>query len=110
MSEREYRVIEGHAALLATWRLLEGGPVRLHVAPLLVARSLAGLQSETPEFRGAVSGIPGRVRCLTLEGYAPLTLWHGGAFMPARAWQRGLAYPYDGAQTAGASQDPEAGA
>ncbi|HEY6194951.1 MAG TPA: glycogen debranching enzyme N-terminal domain-containing protein, partial [Candidatus Eisenbacteria bacterium] len=105
--EREYRLIEGHAALLATWRLLEGGPVRLHVAPLLVARSLAGLQSETPEFRGAVSGIPGRVRCLTVEGYAPVTLWHGGAFMPARAWQRGLAYPYD---AGGDARDPDAGA
>jgi hypothetical protein len=108
--EREYRLIEGHAALLASWRLLAGKPVRLHVAPLLVARSLAGLQSETPEFRGAVTGIPGRVRCVTVEGYAPVTLWHGGAFMPARAWQRGLAYPYDGARTADAAADPEAGA
>ena len=105
--EREYRLIEGHAALLATWRLLEGGPVRLHVAPLLVARSLEGLQLETPEFRGAVTGIPGRVRCVTVEGYAPLTLWHGGAFMPARAWQRGLAYPFDNEFDAG---DPDAGA
>jgi len=94
--EREYRLIEDHPALLATWRLLEGGPLHVHVAPLLVARSLEGLQAETPEFRGAVTGIPGRVRCLTVEGYSPLTLWHGGAFMPARAWQRGLAYPFDG--------------
>ncbi len=93
--EREYRLIEGHAALLATWRLLAGGPVRLHVAPLLVARALDGLQQETPEFRGATTGIPGRVRCGTVEGYAPLTLWHGGAFMPARAWHRALAYPSD---------------
>jgi hypothetical protein len=93
--EREYRLIHGHTALLATWRLLEGGPLQLHVAPLLVARPLAGLQQETPEFRGAVTGIPGRVRCATVEGYAPLTLWHGGVFMPARAWHRGLAYPYD---------------
>src|SRR5258706_6337004 len=107
MSEREYRVIEGHAALLATWRLLEGGPLRLHVAPLLVARSLEGLQAETPEFRGAVTGIPGRVRCVTVEGYAPVTLWHGGAFMPARAWQRGLAYPFDNDTDA---RDPDAGA
>jgi hypothetical protein len=93
--EREYRLIEGHAALLATWRLISGGPVRMAIAPLLVARSLAGLQQETPEFRGATTGIPGRVRCLTVEGYAPLTVWHGGAFMPARAWHRGLAYPHD---------------
>ena len=108
--EREYRLIEGHAALLASWRLLEGGPVRLHVAPLLVARSLAGLQAETPEFRGAVTGIPGRVRCVTVEGYAPITLWHGGAFMPARAWQRGLAYPFDGDEAVDVAEDPEAGA
>jgi hypothetical protein len=105
--EREYRLIEDHPALLASWRLLEGGPLRLHVAPLLVARSLEGLQQETPEFRGAVTGIPGRVRCVTVEGYAPLTLWHGGAFMPARAWQRGLAYPHDLATDL---DDPDAGA
>jgi hypothetical protein len=105
--EREFRLIEDHPALLASWRLLEGGPLQVHVAPLLVARSLEGLQAETPEFRGAVTGIPGRVRCLTVEGYAPLTLWHGGAFMPARAWQRGLAYPYDGRRD---FDDPDVGA
>ena len=105
--EREYRLIEGHAALLATWRLLSGGPVRLHVAPLMVARSLEGLERETPEFRGATTGIPGRVRCGTVEGYAALTLWHGGAFMPARAWHRGLAYPCDVHVDAG---DPDRGA
>src|SRR5262245_59826459 len=105
--EREYRLIEDHPALLATWRLLEGGPLQVHVAPLLVARSLEGLQAETPEFRGAVTGIPGRVRCLTVEGYSPLTLWHGGAFMPARAWQRGIAYPYDGERD---MVDPDVGA
>jgi hypothetical protein len=105
--EREYRLIEDHPALLASWRLLEGGPLQIHVAPLLVARSLEGLQAETPEFRGAVTGIPGRVRCLTVEGYAPLTLWHGGAFMPARAWQRGIAYPYDGRRDL---NDPDVGA
>lgn len=105
--EREYRLVEGHAALLASWRLIDGGPVRLHVAPLMVARALEGLQGETPEFRGAVTGIPGRVRCATVEGYAPLTLWHNGAFMPARAWHRGLAYPYD---DGGDVRDPDAGA
>jgi len=104
--EREYRLIEDHPALLASWRLLEGGPLQVHVAPLLVARSLEGLQAETPEFRGAVTGVPGRVRCLTVEGYSPLTLWHGGAFMPARAWQRGLAYPYDGVHDL---DDPDVG-
>jgi len=104
--EREYRLVEGHAALIATWRLIEGGPIRVHVAPLLVARTLEGLQRETPEFRGAVSGVPGRVRCGTLEGHAPLTLWYGGAFMPARAWHRGLAYPDD---APGAAHDPERG-
>ena len=105
--EREYRLVQGHAALLASWRLIEGGPVRLHVAPLMVARALEGLQAETPEFRGAVSGVPGRVRCATVEGYAPLTLWHNGAFMPARAWHRGLAYPNDDGCDV---RDPDAGA
>ncbi len=93
--ERTYRLIAGHGAIAATWRLLEGGPLKLHVAPLLVARPLEGLQSETPEFRGVTGGVPGRLRATTVEGYTPLTLWHNGGFMPARAWHRGLAYPGD---------------
>ena len=40
--ERELRMIEGHPALVATWRLIEGDGLRLHVAPLLVARALDG--------------------------------------------------------------------
>jgi len=104
--EREFRLVEGHAALLATWRLIGGGPLRLHVAPLLVARTVEGLQREDPAFRGAFSGVPGRVRCGTLEGHTPLTLWYGGAFMPARAWHRGLAYPDD---APGDAHDPERG-
>lgn len=93
--ERTFRLIEGHHALLASWRLLEGGPLKLHVAPLLVARALEDLQSETPEFRGVTGGVPGRLRASTVEGYTPLTVWHNGGFMPARAWHRGLAYPLE---------------
>ncbi|MEY4373961.1 MAG: hypothetical protein RL760_127, partial [Candidatus Eisenbacteria bacterium] len=37
--ERELRMVEGHTALVATWRLIEGDSLRLHVAPLLVARA-----------------------------------------------------------------------
>src|SRR5437660_459470 len=98
------------ASLLAqsvgTWQLSDGRRA-LARGTRSGAPSLGGLQAETPEFRGAVTGIPGRVRCLTVEGYAPLTLWHGGAFMPARAWQRGVAYPLDGGCD---PLDPDAGA
>lgn len=104
--ERTYRLIEGHPALAASWRLIDGGPLQLHVAPLIVARALEGLQSETPEFRGVIGGVPGRLKAASVEGYTPLTVWHNGSFMPARAWHRGLAYPLEATDT----QAPDAGA
>lgn len=109
--EREFRMIEGHAALVATWRWLEGTPVRLHVAPLLVDRGPRELQRATNDFRGVVQAVPGRVRTVTRDGAAPLTLWYGGVFMPARTWQRGLAHPHEhldpAAPDAAASVDAE---
>ena len=93
--ERSLRMVEGHAALLATWRLIEGENVRVVVAPLLAARELRALQRESPEFRGVAQGIPGRVRFETRQGFPSVSLWHTGAFVPARTWQRGLAYPLD---------------
>lgn len=103
--EREVRLIQGHTALIATWRLIEGDALRLHVAPLLVARALDGLQFEDAGFRGIVGGVPGRVRLASTESHPGLTLWFGGAFMPARAWSRGLAYPLESLDPL----DPEAG-
>ena len=93
--ERAFRPIDGHAALLATWRLVAGGPARLSVAPLLTARAPWALLREQPEFRGAAQGIPGRVRLETLAERPALTLWHNGLFVPGRGWAHGLTYPLD---------------
>jgi hypothetical protein len=95
--ERALRLVEGHHALLASWTLREGGPARLNVAPLLAARDPLALQRETPEFRGAMQGIPGRVHVETLPGLPAVTIWHNGAFVPARGWAHSLAYPLDAA-------------
>lgn len=95
--ERALRLVEGHHALVASWTLREGGPVRFSVAPLLAARDPLSLQRETPEFRGAMQGIPGRVHVETLPGLPGVTLWHNGAFVPARGWAHSLAYPLDAA-------------
>jgi 4-alpha-glucanotransferase len=93
--ERVLRLIEGHAALVASWRLIEGPAVKLSVAPLLTARAPREFLRENPDFRGAAQGIPGRVRLETLPGRPGVTLWHNGAFLPARGWAKGLAYPLD---------------
>lgn len=93
--ERTYRLIHGHHALAASWRLLAGEGVRLSVAPLLLARDPEQLQREDAAFCGAAQGIPGRVRFETLPGGGGVTLWHNGSFVPARAWVRGTAYPFD---------------
>jgi len=93
--EKSLRLVPGHAALVATWRLVAGGPARLSVAPLITAREPHQLLRETAEFRGAAQGIPGRVRLETLPGQPTVTLWHNGGFMPARGWARLLGYPLE---------------
>jgi Glycogen debranching enzyme N terminal/Amylo-alpha-1,6-glucosidase len=97
-------VYERHAVVVS-YRLLEGPPLRLHAGPVLVSRPLAAplptangnegwgsdeddSEEPGPESEPQIQGIPGRVRIrLAAEG-PPLTLWHNGAFMPARAWTR----------------------
>lgn len=93
--EKTLRLVDGHAAALVSWRLVEGAAARLSVAPLLTARAPLGLLRETAEFRGTVQGIPGRVRFETLPGMPGVTMWHNGTFMPARGWARALAYPLE---------------
>jgi hypothetical protein len=93
--EKSLRLVHGHSALLATWRLLEGEGVKISVSPLLAARDPLGLGRESAEFRGAAQGIPGRVRFETLPGRPGVTLWHNGAFLPARGWARSLGYPLE---------------
>jgi hypothetical protein len=93
--ERSLQPIDGHAALLASWHLFAGPGVRLSVAPVLTARAPHELLRESADFRGAAQGIPGRVRFETLPGRPGVTLWHNGAFLPARGWSRALSYPLD---------------
>lgn len=93
--EKSLFVVGGHPAVAVRWRLLEGPAVRLTVSPLVVARDPGDLQHEDPRMRGAVQGVPGRVRIETLDGGPALTLWHDGAFLPARAWQRRIHHPLD---------------
>lgn len=92
--ERSLRLVHGHAALVATWRLLEGEPARLAVAPIAAHRDVRALQAESADWRGAAQGIPGRARIETAPGAPALTLWHNGAFLPARSWTP-TSYPHE---------------
>lgn len=95
--EKSLRLVDGHNALLVSWRLADGPQARLSVAPLLTARAPLALMRETPEFKGTAGGIPGRVRFETLPGMPGVTLWHNGAFLPARNWTHGVEFPLDDA-------------
>ncbi len=87
--ERALSLIAGHHAASVTWRHLEGPEARLTVTPLIAARDPEGLQRVDAGLRGAAQGVPGRVRIETVPGRPVLTLWHNGAFIPARVWRRG---------------------
>jgi glycogen debranching enzyme len=94
--ERSVALVPGHQAVSVAWRHVEGPEARLTATPLVVARDPGALQRVDPELRGAAQGVPGRVRIETVPGRPTLTLWHNGAFIPARVWRRGLVLPEDG--------------
>jgi hypothetical protein len=93
--ERTVFTLHRHHAIVVAYRHLGGPEARLGVSPLVVARAPGELQHERPDVRGVAQGVPGRVKIETFEGAGTLTLWHNGAFMPARLWQRGIVFPHD---------------
>jgi hypothetical protein len=61
--------------------------VRLTIAPVLGWRG-ATTTPDTEAEPPRVQSIPGRIRIDGVEGSPELTLWHGGAYLPGRAWTR----------------------
>lgn len=93
--EKSVFLLHGHHAVAVTYRHLEGPPARLSVTPLVASRPPESLQRVDAAWRGAAQAVPGRVCIETSARGAALSLWHGGTFMPARVWLRGLLYPAD---------------
>jgi hypothetical protein len=93
--EKSLFLVEGHHAVAVAYRHIDGPPARLSVSPLVANRPLDALQRENHGLSGVAQAVPGRVRIETGPAGRTLTLWHSGAFMPARVWQRGLVYPLD---------------
>ncbi len=76
--EKKIRTVYEHAAVAVTWSLLEGPPLVLTASPAIVPPDTAG--GDAP----IVQAMAGRVR-LEFGSAGSLTLWHNGAFLPARA-------------------------
>ena len=93
--EKSLFLVEGHHAVAVVYRHIDGPAARLSVSPLVSGRALDALQSENAGWRAAPQAVPGRVRIEFGADGTVLTLWHSGAFMPARVWQRDLVYPAD---------------
>ncbi len=91
--EKTVFMVHGHNAVAVAYRHLDGPPSRLMVSPLMATRGPQDLQREGQGTHGAGQAVPGRVRFECGAGWPALTLWHSGAFMPARVWQRGLVHP-----------------
>jgi hypothetical protein len=90
--EKTVLLVPGHHAVAVGWRQTDGPDVVLTVSPLVVNRGPDELQSETPHSRGASQLVPGRLKIELPGPGPPLTLWHNGAFMPARVW-RAIEHP-----------------
>jgi hypothetical protein len=99
--EKALLPISGHDAVVIRYRLLEGPAGTLAVSPLVVARDPAALQREDPGLGVAVQGVPGRIQIQLAPGLPPLSLWHNGAFLPARVWQHNLFHPLEPGATEG---------
>jgi hypothetical protein len=88
--EKRLRVVYEHAAVAVTWSLLEGAPLVLTVSPAIAPPGQSG--DEAP----IVQAMAGRVRLEFGSAGSSLTLWHNGAFLPARAWSRDPAAESEG--------------
>jgi hypothetical protein len=93
--ERSLFLVPGHGAVAVRYRHLGGPDAVLTVAPLVVARAPGAVGTDDDAPLGAPAGVPGRVRVALPGEEGTLTLWHSGAFLPARARQR-VDYPLDG--------------
>ena len=93
--EKSLLPISGHDAVAIRYRLLDGPLVTLSVSPLVVARGPDEMQREIPELHAAPHGVPGRIHLQLSPDRPGLTLWHNGAFLPARVWLHGLCHPRD---------------
>jgi glycogen debranching enzyme len=103
--EKSLFMVHGHNAVAVRYRHLDGPPGRLTVSPLVAMRDPLGVQTENADVRGAVQGVPGRIQIECTPERPRLTLWHSGAFLPARAWRRALAYVADAAAGAAPRED-----
>lgn len=93
--EKSLFLLHRHAAVVIGWRLIEGDDARLFLTPLTAARDPYALQRESDAATATTRGIPGRVRLERGPDRPPLVIWHNAAFLPARVWKRGLAFPLD---------------
>lgn len=93
--EKSLLPISGHDAIAIRYRLLDGPAVTLSVSPLVVARDPDAIQRESPDLHAPAQGVPGRVQLQLSPDRPSLTLWHNGAFLPARVWQHGLFHPLE---------------
>ena len=103
--EKRVNVIHGHAAVSVSYRLVSGPEARLTLGPRVVCRAPEALQREESDAPGATQGVPGRVRIELRAGSPALTLWHNGAFLPARLWRRGIVHRLDQDGAAGTERE-----
>jgi 4-alpha-glucanotransferase len=93
--EKALLPVSGHDAVAIRYRLIEGATATLSVSPLVVARDPDAVQRESESLHVAPQGVPGRILLQLSPDRPPLTLWHNGAFLPARVWQHGLLHPLE---------------
>jgi glycogen debranching enzyme len=99
--ERRVQMVAGHQAVIVQWTHLAGPEARLTLGPCVVCRAPEQLDAPRAEATRATQGVPGRVRIENAAGEPSLTLWHNGAFLPARVWRRDLRYAFDADASAG---------
>lgn len=92
--------IAGHNAVAIRYRHLGGHNARLMVAPIVARRAPHALE-RVRDVPGVAGGVPGRVHLALDDGGPSLTLWHNGAFLPAKLWRSGLSYLHDDDPTLG---------
>jgi hypothetical protein len=103
--EKSLFLLHEHNAAVFQYRHVDGPPARITVSPWVAMRDPLAVQTQNPDVRGAVQGVPGRISIECYPDRPRLTIWHGGAFMPSRAWHRGLPYVAEGSNEQAPKED-----
>ena len=88
----EVFAVHGTGTVVVAWTLVDGGPVDLHVRPLLSGRDYHSAHHENGAFRSAASIAGASISFRPYDGVPSVTMLSNGEYEQAPQWYRNFLY------------------